>query len=117
MDFIIANQAFFLGLFASLIVWAIYRLTGKTIDKTSIASILTIILDIIQDIKTNPQTRNLDDYSKKQMAIQRLESTITPKKRALLLKVFGTLGGAVEYVYHNRKWLFNVAGKLLKKVT
>jgi hypothetical protein len=32
-----------------------------------------------------------------------------------LLKVFGTIGGAIEYVFHNRKWLFSI-GKAIKGV-
>ena len=47
MDFIIANQAFILGLITTLIVWIIFKITGKTLDKTKINSTLAIILDII----------------------------------------------------------------------
>ena len=98
MEFIIANQAFILGLLASLIVWIIFRVTGKTLDKTKINSALAIILDIIQDIKVNPATKSLPST-----------------QVGLVMKIFGTIGGAVEYVFHNRKWLFSI-GKAIKGV-
>jgi len=115
MDFIFANQAFILGLLTSFIVWIIFRVTGKTMDKTKINSALAIILDIIQDIKTNPATRNLDDFAKKQLAVERAAKSLPAKQTNLILKVFGTIGGAIEYVFHNRKWLFSI-GKAIKGV-
>ncbi len=115
MDFIIANQAFILGLITTLIVWIIFRITGKTLDKTKINAALAIILDIIQDIKINPATRELDDYAKKQLAVERATRSLPDKQTTLVMKVFGTIGGAVEYVFHNRKWLFSI-GKAIKGV-
>jgi hypothetical protein len=115
MDFIIANQAFILGLLTTLVVWIIYRITGKTLDKTKINAALAIILDIIQDIKINPATRELDDYAKKQLAVERATKSLPAKQTNVILKVFGTIGGAVEYVFHNRKWLFSI-GKAIKGV-
>lgn len=115
MDFIIANQAFIFGLLTSLIVWIIFRATGKTLDKAKINSALVIILDIIQDIKTNPQTRDLDDHSKKQLAVEQATKLLPAKQTNIILKFFGTIGGAIEYVFHNRKWLFSI-GKAIKGV-
>ena len=115
MDFIIANQAFILGLITTLIVWIIFKITGKTLDKTKINSALAIILDIIQDIKINPATRELDDYAKKQLAVERATKSLPSNQTNLVMKIFGTVGGAVEYVFHNRKWLFSI-GKAIKGV-
>jgi len=115
MDFIIQNQAFILGLLTTIIVWIIFRVTGKSLDKTKINSALAIILDIIQDIKVNPATKDLDNYAKKQLAMERAAKSLPAKQANLILKVFGTIGGAIEYVFHNRKWLFSV-GKAIKGV-
>lgn len=115
MNFIIQNQAFILGLLTTIIVWIIFRVTGKSLDKTKINSALAIILDIIQDIKVNPATKDLDNYAKKQLAMERAAKSLPAKQTSLILKVFGTIGGAIEYVFHNRKWLFSV-GKAIKGV-
>ena len=88
---------------------------GKSLDKTKINSALAIILDIIQDIKTNPATKNLDDYAKKQLAVERATKSLPAKQTSLVMKVFGTVGGAIEYVFHNRKWLFSIS-KAIKGV-
>ena len=108
MDFIFANQEFLLGLISAIIVWIVSRSTGKLIDKTKVNSALAIILDIVQDIKINPATRELDDYAKKQLAVERATKALPAKQTNLVLKVFGTIGGAIEYVFHNRKWLFSI---------
>lgn len=115
MDFIIANQEFILGLVSALVVWIISRTTGKLIDKAKVNSALAIILDIIQDIKINPATKDLDDYAKKQLAVERTTKALPAKQTNLVMKFFGTIGGAVEYVFHNRKWLFSI-GKAIKGV-
>lgn len=115
MDFIFANQEFLLGLISAIIVWIVSRSTGKLIDKTKVNSALAIILDIVQDIKINPATRELDDYAKKQLAVERATKSLPDKQTSLVMKVFGTVGGAVEYVFHNRKWLFSI-GKAIKGV-
>jgi hypothetical protein len=107
MDFIINNQQFLIGIIATLLIWAIAKLTGKTLDKTKLSAALTTILDIIQDIKTNPNTKNLEDAAKKQLAVERVAKALPEKHTNIILKVFGTIGGAIEYVFHNRKWLFS----------
>ena len=38
MDFIFANQEFFLGLISALVVWIISRTTGSVIDKAKVNS-------------------------------------------------------------------------------
>ncbi|MDP3115458.1 MAG: hypothetical protein Q8M98_11920 [Candidatus Cloacimonadaceae bacterium] len=115
MDFIINNQAFILGLLTTLLVWIIFRVSGRTLDKTKINAALAIILDIIQDIKINPATKNLDDYAKKQLAVERATKTLPVSQTNIVMKVFGTIGGAIEYVFHNRKWLFSL-GRAIKGV-
>lgn len=115
MDFFIQNQAFILGLLTTIIVWIIFRITGKSLDKTKINSALAIILDIIQDIKVNPATKDLDDFTKKQLAVERAAKSLPAKQANLILRIFGTIGGAIEYVFHNRKWLFSI-GKAIKGV-
>ena len=115
MDFIFANQQFILGLVSALVVWIISRTTGSVIDKAKVNSALAIILDIIQDIKINPATKDLDDYAKKQLAVERATKSLPGNQTNLVMKIFGTIGGAVEYVFHNRKWLFSI-GKAIKGV-
>lgn len=115
MDFIFANQEFILGLVSALVVWIISRTTGTLIEKAKVNSALAIILDIIQDIKINPATKDLDDYAKKQLAVERATKSLPGNQTNLVMKIFGTIGGAVEYVFHNRKWLFSI-GKAIKGV-
>ncbi|HRY84386.1 MAG TPA: hypothetical protein P5533_07110 [Candidatus Cloacimonadota bacterium] len=105
MDFIAHNSSFILGIVASIVLWALGKLGIKNIDKSQITAILTIILDIIQDIKTDPETKDLDDYSKKQLAVKRVELALPIKKKNLIQKVFGSIGAAIEYVFHNKKEL------------
>ena len=115
-EFILANQTFILGMLATLIVWVVWKITGHSVDKTKILAILGIILDIIQDIKINPKTAELSDFEKKALAIQRVEALLPLKKKNLAQKVFGSIGGAVEYVYQNRKWMLGAATSLAKAV-
>jgi len=105
MDFIANNSSFMIGIVAAVVVWLLGKMGIKNIDKAQITAILTIILDIIQDIKTNPATKDLDDYSKKQLAVKRVELALPTKKKNLIQKVFGSIGGAIEYVFHNKKEL------------
>ena len=105
MDFIAHNSSFIIGIVAAIVVWLLGKMGIKGLDKTQISAILTIILDIIQDIKTNPATKDLDDYSKKQLAVKRVELALPTKKKNLIQKVFGSVGGAIEYVFHNKKEL------------
>ena len=113
MNFIINNQQFLIGISATLIVWIIAKVTGKTLDRTKLSAALATILDIIQDIKINPNTKSLDDSAKKQLAVERAAKALPEKQTNIILKVFGTIGGAIEYVFHNRKWLFSV-GRAVK---
>ena len=87
MDFIFANQEFILGLVSALVVWIISRTTGTLIDKAKVNSALAIILDIIQDIKINPATKDLDDYAKKQLAVERATKSLPAKQTNVILKV------------------------------
>jgi hypothetical protein len=105
MDFIAHNSSFIIGIVAAVVVWLLGKMGIKGLDKTQISAILTIILDIIQDIKTDPATKDLDDYSKKQLAVKRVELALPIKKKNLIQKVFGSIGAAIEYVFHNKKEL------------
>lgn len=116
MDFIINNQQIMVSIFSIVVVWLIGRVFKKQADKAQIAAALTMILDIIQDIANSADTRDLDNEQKKKIAVAMIEAKLPDKKKTLVAKTFGTLGGAVEFVYKNRKWLFSAAGKLVKVV-
>lgn len=116
MNFIIENQALILPLLGAVIVWILGVLLKKQVDKAKIVQILTIILDIVQDIANQPDTRALENYQKKELAVTRVEGALDHKKKTVLAKVFGSIGAAVEFVYKNRHWLFNAAGRLIKAV-
>jgi hypothetical protein len=49
------------------------------------------------------------------LAVERATKSLPAKQTSLVMKVFGTVGGAIEYVFHNRKWLFSI-GKAIKGV-
>lgn len=115
-DFLMANQAFLLAFIATIVVWFIAKWTGSAVDKTKIVALMSMILEIIQDIKTNPKTAGLTDSEKKAFAVDRIGKTLPKKKQALAKKIFGTLGGAVEFVYHNRNALVSAAAAIIKKV-
>lgn len=116
MEFIIQNQNLILPLLGALLAWIIGLLWKKQVDKAKVVQILTIILDIVQDIANEPETRNLENHQKKELAVSRVNSALDHKKKNLVAKVFGNIGAAIEFVYKNRKWLFNAAGKLIKAV-
>lgn len=116
MDFINGNQEIIVSILSIVIVWIIGLIWKKSADKAQIGAALTMILDIIQDIANGPDTRNLDNASKKDLAVAKVSAALPNRKKNLVTKVFGTIGGAVEFVYKNRKWLFNAAGKLVKAV-
>ncbi|MCB5285543.1 MAG: hypothetical protein LHW45_08155 [Candidatus Cloacimonetes bacterium] len=116
MNFIIENQALIMPLLGAVIVWILGLLVKKQIDKAKIIQILTIILDVIQDINNEPATKSLENHEKKQLAVTRVNSALPAKRKTTLEKVFGTIGGAIEFVYTQRKWLFAGAQKLIKAV-
>jgi hypothetical protein len=116
VNFIIENQALILPLLGSVIVWILGVLLKKQIDKTQIVQILTIILDIVQNISNEPASADLANYAKKELAVARVDAALDLKKKARLGRIFGSIGAAVEFVYKNRKWLFSAAGKLIKGV-
>jgi hypothetical protein len=106
MDFILQNHEFIIGLATTLILWIASTVFKKNLNSTTVTAVLGKILDIIQDIKTAPATATLDDYTKKQRALQRVAQELTPKETSLVHKVFGTIGGAIEFVFHNKKTLY-----------
>lgn len=114
-DFMLQNTQFFMGLIATLLVWVAYKIWTVKIDKNKVLNVLALILDIIQDIKNGDDTGKLPNAEKKALAVDLVEKTIAPKKKKWIQKVFGSIGGAVEFVYHNRKSLFTAAAALLKR--
>lgn len=62
MNFIEKYKTFLLGILSSLIIWILARIGIRGVDKASVTALLAVILDIVQDIKTNPETKDLDDY-------------------------------------------------------
>lgn len=116
LEFIIANQSLILPLLAGVIVWIIAAIWKRSVDKASIVTILATILDIVQDIANNPDTRNLENYQKKDLAVAKAEAALTGKKKNLVTKIFGSVGAAVEFVYKNRNWIFAAFGKIIKGV-
>lgn len=116
MDLITQNQELVVTVLSILIVWIIGLIWKKSADKVQIAAALTMILDIVQDISNNPATKALGNAAKKELAVSKVQNALPRKKKNLILKAFGTVGGAVEFVYRNRKWLLSAAGKLVKAV-
>jgi len=116
LQFLINNQALILPLLATLLVWVFSRIAKVTIDRTKIIAILNLILDICQDIANGEATKGLSDAEKKALAVANVVAALPPPKKKLVTKIFGTIGGAVEFAWKNRKWLFEASTKLLKAV-
>ena len=114
-EFLMANMQFILGLLATLVVWLIAKWTGAAIDKSKIIALLSMILEIIQEIKTNPETAELPEPEKKALAVAKVEA-LPKKQKNLAQKIFGGLGAAVEFVFHNRNALATAAAAIIKKV-
>jgi len=116
-DFLMTNHEFILGFLATIVVWLIGRLIkGATVDKTKVVALFSLILEIIQDIKTNPETADLPGTEKKALAIAKLEATLPKKKKNLAQTIFGGLGSAVEFVYKNRNSVATALAVIIKKV-
>lgn len=113
-DILIQNQELLISFLAILLGWLISLIFKKTIEKSKLVSALMIILDICQDI-TN-QNPDSTDETKKKLSISKVERLVPPTKLNLVKKVFGTIGGAVEFVWKNRKTLMTATALLLKKV-
>jgi len=116
MEFIIQNQNLILPLLGALLAWIIGLLWKKQVDKAKVVQILTIILDIVQDIANEPDTRALQNHEKKALAVSRVTAALDTKKKNVVAKVFGSIGAAIEFVWKNRHWLFNAAGRIIKAV-
>lgn len=115
MELILQNSSFLLGFIASLIVWIVYKLWKVAISKDHIMAILTTILAIIQEVKTNPKTIDLSDYKKLDTASTIVENRLPAKDVGWLKKVFGSVKGAVEFVFHNKSTLVSAAKWLVKR--
>lgn len=102
-----------LGMLATGIVWLVGSVFKLKWDRRIVQAVLGKILDIIQDIKTNPNTSQLDDYSKKMKAVELVSTTLAPKEHRIVKKFFGSVGGAIEFVFHN-KTILGVLGKAAK---
>ncbi|MDD3535166.1 MAG: hypothetical protein PHC50_03355 [Candidatus Cloacimonetes bacterium] len=103
------NQQFVITALSVVIVWIIGLIWKRQADRTQIAAALTMILDIVQDVANGPDITNA---VKKQRAVATIEANLPKKKKNLLLKVFGTIGGAVEFVWKNRKHFGSIITKI-----
>lgn len=101
-----------LGALASAIAWAAFKLFRVKLSKNLLTAGLGLLLDIIQNIKTGPNTAQLTDYEKKKEAVAQATAQLSQTHIKLLTKVFGSLGGAIEYVFHNKSVLGGV-GKVV----
>ena len=68
------------------------------------------------DIANEPDTRALQNHEKKALAVSRVTAALDTKKKNVVAKVFGSIGAAIEFVWKNRHWLFNAAGRIIKAV-
>lgn len=116
MDFIFQNQELIVTVISLMLTWLIAIVWKKNANRAALVAVLHQILDLAQDIANSPSTRDLDDASKKQYAVTRVEATLPARKVKLVQKVFGTVGGAVEFVWKNRKMLIPALTKLIKVV-
>ncbi len=116
MDFILQNQEIVVTVLSLVITWLITLIWKKSVNRAALIAVLNQILDLAQDIANGADTRELDDASKKQIAINKTEALVPVKKKKLLEKVFGSIGGAVEFVWKNRTMLVPAAVKLAKVV-
>lgn len=113
-ELIINNQELVLNLLAGLLVIIIGWLFKRQVDKSKLLAALSMILDINQDIAN--QRPNATNEQKKQFAIDAVKAALPAPKLSLVKKVFGTVGGAIEFVWKNRNTLITATALLLKKV-
>ncbi|MCB5269806.1 MAG: hypothetical protein LHW43_06870 [Candidatus Cloacimonetes bacterium] len=116
MDVIFNNQELVVTVLSLVITWVIAMIWKKNANRAAIIVALNQILDIVQDIANAPDTRHLDDAAKKDLAVSKINSSLPNKRKTLIGKVFGGVGGAVEFVWKNRKMLVPAAVKLVKVV-
>jgi len=116
MDFMTNNQELVVTVLSLVISWLIALIWKKSVNRAALMAVLHQILDIAQDIANGPETRNLDDAAKKELAINKINLSLPNKRKTLINKVFGSVGGAVEFVWKNRKMLVPAATKLVKVV-
>lgn len=75
-------------------------------------------LEQLAQLQQRYDTLAIDDLvarKQKELEIERATNSLPSNQTNLVMKIFGTVGGAVEYVFHNRKWLFSI-GKAIKGV-
>jgi len=116
MDVIFNNQELVVTALSLVITWLITLFWKKSVDRTALIATLNQILDLAQDIANGSDTAELDNEAKKKLAIEMAETKLPPKKKKLIQKIFGSLGGAVEFVWKNRTMLVPAAIKLVKVV-
>ncbi len=104
------NQEFVVTAISFIVVWLIGLIWKRSADKSQIAAAITMILDIVQDIANSDA--NKPNAEKKQKAIALVEKALPKKKKSLILKTFGTIGGAIEFVWKSRKTI----GKAFTKI-
>ena len=116
MDYIMQNSEIFVAVVSLLLTWVITRISKVQIDRTKVIAILNLILDLCQDIANGNATKDLPDAEKKALAVAAVVKTMPAGKQKLIKKVFGTVGGAVEFAWKNRKSLGDASAKLVKAV-
>lgn len=116
MDTIFNNQELIVTVLSLVITWLIAMIWKKSVNRVMLVAALHQIMDLAQDIANGPDTRMLDDAQKKAMAIAKVAVVVPLKQKKLVEKVFGSVGGAVEFVWKNRKMLVPAVTKLIKVV-
>ena len=113
-DVILQNQELAVNLMAALIVLLISLIFKRQVEKSKLVNVLFLILDICQDVANkNPE---YSDDEKKKSSVAKIEQYLAPTKKKLVTKIFGSIGGAAEFVWKNRKTLISATSVLLKKV-
>lgn len=116
MDYIMQNSEIFVAVVSLLLTWLLGRIWKVQVDRTKVIAILNLVLDLCQDIANGATTKDLPDAEKKSLAVQKITSVMPAGKQKLITKVFGSIGGAVEFAWKNRKWLGDASVKIAKAV-
>lgn len=116
MNFILTNQELVVTVVSLIITWIVAAIWKKSLNRASVVAVLFQILDIMQDIDNSPDTAILSDDRKKSLMLTNVEARVPAKKKKLVRKVFGSVGGAAEFVWKNRKMLVPAVTKLVKVV-
>ena len=99
------------GVIMTLILTLIGFVFKKKLSKQRINALAIAIYDIIQDLRF----KEMPNEAKRRLALEQIDKNFNKKDKSLLSKVFGSAGGALEYVYKNREWLLT-AGSLARRL-